>query len=279
MAILWLVLVPIPVADSAEDGDFVAHLMSLTQQKAAKSRGKEPAFPRIGAHLLGRHAQFADSATLRTLGRYSDLTIINIYPGWEQRYRTKVSEVVRAIRAENPAAMIGTYHNISELPETRNFQPLVDALYDGKTVGPADTRDWWARTPNGERVSDWLKTYNTNITKFTAPDSRGRRYPEVYADFYDAELDSKADFDLYYIDIFGPTFRNSKTDFNRDGSADAAADPAVAAWKREAMRGFVEHVRRKLFPERKFMGNATTWFDVRHFNSTGDFWTGLSMNM
>lgn len=266
IALPCFILFSISTAHSTENENFYAHLMALTQKKAAQSRGKGPAFPRIGAHLLGQHAQFADPKVLRTIGRYSDLTVVNIYPGWERRYKTKVSEIVHAIRAENPAALVGTYHNISELPERRNFKPLVDALYNGKTVGPADTQDWWARTPDGKRVSDWPKTYNTNITKFTTPDSRGRRYPEVYADFFYAELDSKADFNLYYIDIFGPTFRNSKTDFDRDGSADAAGNPAVATWKREAMHGFVEYVRQKYFPDRKFMGNATTWFDARHFN-------------
>lgn len=247
-------------------GDYYRKVMSLTQERASRTRGEGLAFPRIGAHLLGRHEQFADPEVLRTLGRYSDLTVINFYPGWERRYKTSIAEVVRAIRAENPNTMIGAYHNISEVSERPNYQPLVDALYQGSVTGPYDTQDWWARTPAGERISDWPKTYNTNITHFTTPNAEGKRYPEVYADFMYREVDSKADFDLYYIDIFTQSWRNSKTDFNRDGKADPATDPEVARWKRRASAGFVRYVKQTYFPDAALMGNCTTWFNGRHFN-------------
>ncbi|RMG36515.1 MAG: hypothetical protein D6720_04960, partial [Gammaproteobacteria bacterium] len=105
-----LLVAVVPPGDTAPSGaawaQYLERVLGLTGERIAPRRGQGPPFPRIGAHLLGNHAQFADPLLLKRLGRYSDLTVLNLYPGWEERHRMPLTELVRRIRAENPDALV-----------------------------------------------------------------------------------------------------------------------------------------------------------------------------
>ncbi|HWA86812.1 MAG TPA: putative glycoside hydrolase, partial [Opitutus sp.] len=225
-------------------------------------------FPKIGGIFIGGPRDFDQSAIQAALAKH-DFVILGMYPGFE-RGGKKPAELLREIRARNPALVIGNYTNVMETydkpmagpnPAYSDFIAKLSGE-KGPAGAPAGSpNDWWARNSEGALVGEgaYPRTRMTNTTYFVQPDADGMRYPQWYAqNSLRAEHFSTAGFDFMFSDntYADPTMFSTtpgRPDRDRDGHDDSG--PASA---REFRLGLATYVMkfRQLEPGMFEMGNV-----------------------
>lgn len=225
-------------------------------------------FPRLATHDIG-DKNYDKTDYQAWLAKF-DYALLGFYKGWRSG-PTAMRDAVRAIKAHNPAMLVGNY----TLLESNYWNPerskaALDAITKiGGETGPAarsgalEPNDWWARTPDGKQVLSpgYPSAATVNITNFVTPDREGRRYPQWFAQWNNTEFFSRVpEFDVWYSDnaFYQPRVA---ADWDRDGTLDAKTDPNVRRHFREGMAGFWAEINR-LQPGMIIMGNVDGRFDL-----------------
>jgi hypothetical protein len=225
-------------------------------------------FPKIGGIYIGGPRDFDQPAIQAALARH-DFVILGMYPGFTKGGK-QPPELLREIRARNPALVIGNYTNVMETywkPEpgpTAEYSDLVTKLTaekGPKSAPEGSPNDWWGRNRDGVAVGEgaYQRTRMTNVTYFVQPDAEGMRYPQWFAQkATQAQHFDTAGFDFMFSDntYADPTMFNMKPsgpDLDRDGREDSG--PAGA---REFRLGLATYVTkfRQLEPQLFEMGNV-----------------------
>lgn len=201
----------------------------------AAGLGEHGGYPRIMGMNIGGPAYYAEPAVQRDFSKH-DILIIGFYRGWRggsPGSRT-MREVVRNIKAMNPAIIIGQYTVLQE------SQAAVDHPNRPKAE-KLSAEGWWLMDAEGERVQ-WTSDYaafDTNVTAWTRPDARGDRYPEWLAQYdYKLFFESVPEFDIWYLDNALSRPAAKIADWNMDGKNESRADSEIATAYR---RGNVAH--------------------------------------
>ncbi len=233
-----------------------------TAQEAAAGAAT---FPRLmGINIGAKNYQDADYQ--KDLSRL-DVVILGFYKGWgASRYApdatSAIRKAVRAIKARNPAILVGQYTILNEAfdkPDDPATADLRDTLY---------ANQWWLLNAAGRKVQ-WTarySTWETNFTTWARPDANGRRWPQWLAERNHAVFFRDIpEFDIVYFDnVMAPP--RVRGDWNFDGRDDDPRDPGILA---AHYAGYLAHWRRvrELHPRALLMGNTdndlanTEWRD------------------
>lgn len=208
-----------------------------------------PPFPRLLGMVIGGPRDYLAPKLERRMVRLN-IVILNFWPG--QRIEGhRMGYVVRTLKALAPRLLIGQY-------------TIMDAAYkarwDPANAGIAAklTREgWWLRGPEGHRVQIAAANHNyqTNFTRFTRTDSKGRRYPEWIAEHDNRLFFQRAPFDLWFFDDVGAKENVPRAQW-RPGAPAEASDRAGIEHAYRAGQAAEWAAARRLQPNLLFMGNA-----------------------
>lgn len=227
----------------------IDHIGLMAEAGAARfddfvvTRGLDPykkTFPKIGGVYIGGPRTLDREATQRAFARH-DLVLMGLFQDFE-RGGKRPPELVREIKARNPALLVGNYACVMEsYATTKDGQGTLIAKLDAEH-GPAGApagqpNDWWLRNADGEKVGQYPRTKMTNLTYFVSPDADGFRYPQWYAGHTQRERHfGNTDLDFMFSDngyaepaMFAIT--PTPPDWNRDGRNDVSGDPGAVNFR------------------------------------------------
>jgi hypothetical protein len=206
------------------------------------------AFPRLmGMNIGEKH--YHDTAYQRELAKL-DIVILGFYRGWGGR-PDAMRQVVRELKRQNPAILVGQYSVMNELRDEAKDQALADSR---SKVGDAA---WWLRNHAGNRVQ-WTSQFNAwevNFTHLAKADAQGKRYPQWLAERdYRVYHEPVPEFDFWYTDnvMRRPRVR---ADWDGDGVDDDPQSPRILKAWREGYVAWWARIR-ELTPNKLIMGNA-----------------------
>jgi hypothetical protein len=228
----------------------------------------KPAFPRLASHDIGDKAY--DSPEYQALLARFDYVLLGFYKSWHGG-PSAMRAAVRAIKARNPAILVGNYTILeSSYWNADRSKAVLDAIQKlGGETGPMDRggtwtpNDWWARDLAGKQVLSpgYPTAATTNITNFVTPDQYGDRYPQWFARWCNTEFFAPVpEIDIWYSDnaFYQPRV---SADWDRDGKLDVKTDPVVRTYYRQGMAGYWATINR-LRPGMVIMGNVDGRFDL-----------------
>lgn len=206
-------------------------------------------FPR----LMGMNIGAANYLKPRILHRIIklDIVILNFYPGWHEEWRS-IRYVVQRLKTLNPRLLVGQY---TDLDEAYTGGPAY--WFNNDIAEKLRHRDWWLRGYSGHRVQ-WTTvnhTYEINFTRWTHPDSRGRRYPEWLAQRDYRTVFAKAPFDIWYFDDVNLRERVHYANWKQNGGMQNSYSSSVERAYRDGQADEWAEARR-LDPNILLMGNA-----------------------
>ena len=220
----------------------------------AAGEGASPGFPRLMGMNIGAK-NYDDPRYQEQLARL-DVVILGFYAGWQPPgYAPTASlamrKALKAIKARNPAILVGQYTVLNEVSDDRSDVATRDLREK------LDTTGWWLRDAGGRKVQ-WTAQYSAwevNFTKWTRPDSAGRRWPQWLAERnYTAFWREVPEFDIVYLDNVMVRSR-VKADWNFDGKDDDAGDPDILAAHRAGHLAYWRRMR-ELLPTALLIGNT-----------------------
>jgi hypothetical protein len=211
-------------------------------------------FPRLMGMNIGAK-NYEDPRYQEELSRLH-VVILGFYAGWQPpgyapTPTLAIRKALKAIKARNPAVLVGQYTVLNE---------AYDDPGDGATLDVREklnAADWWLRNGAGRKVQ-WTARYSTweiNFTEWTRPDSAGRRWPQWLAERnYEVFFRDIPEFDIVYLDNVMVRSR-VKGDWNVDGKDDHAGDPTIHAAHRAGHLAYWRRIR-ELLPEALLIGNS-----------------------
>lgn len=232
----------------------VAAGMGSQPATAGEAAAGAATFPRLMGVNIGAK-NYHDANYQKDLSRL-DVVILGFYKGWRPSgyapdATSAIRKAVQAIKARNPAILVGQYTILNEAYDKPNDPATVDLrdkLYASQ---------WWLLNETGRKVQ-WTarySTWETNFTAWTRPDASGRRWPEWLAERnYAAFFRDIPEFDIVYFDnVMAPP--RVKGDWNLDGRDDDPRNPDILA---AHYAGHLAHWNqmRKLHPRALLMGNT-----------------------
>src|SRR5688572_15445343 len=235
---------------------FIAGCAALLLTSGAFAADK-PSFPRLaGVNISGPH-NYDDPAYQAKLAKL-DFAVINYWPGWDNTRDMTMEQVVRNIKAINPAAKLFLYQISMEVDDhNATFAPLRNKI---------DQMRWWAY-PTGATGSRILSQYGEqvdkpvhviNTTLHTPRDSSGYQYWEWHARWvvqnYARPNPSIAG--VYEDAVFWKP-RND-ADWNRDGVTDPKNSTNAGKWLRDGYRQRFALLH-QLMPGKYVIGNVADW--------------------
>jgi hypothetical protein len=206
-----------------------------------------------------------------------NVVLLGFHKGWRPDHyaansTAAIRKAVRAIKTYNPDVLVGQYTILSE-------------AYDNpRDAATSDLRDkltasrWWLLNAAGQKVQ-WTSQYSaweTNSTRWTAPDDGGRRWPQWLAERnYAVYFRDIPEFDIIYLDGVTSPLRVT-ADWNLDKVDDNRASPDILA---AHYAGHVAHWDRlrELAPKALLVGNADNDLGNAHWRNQldGAFLEGL----
>lgn len=226
-------------------------------------------FPRLMGMNIGT-ANYLQPGVLNRITKL-DIVILGFYPGWHENGRS-MGDVVRVLRTMNPHLLIGQY-------------TVLDGAYkeglhwfDNDIARKLERRDWWLRTPSGH-VAQWsaeYDNYDTNFTKWTHPDSKGRRYPQWLAEHDYKAFFKSGMFNIWYFDDVNYRPRLPFANWKQDGRMQESHSQSVEHAYRQGQADEWAAAR-QLDPNILFMGNADNDLHYPSFRNKlqGAFLEGL----
>lgn len=235
---------------------FLAGCATLLLAATAAAADKPP-FPRLGGVNVGAPHNYDDAAYQAKLAKL-DMAVLGYWPGWNDGRDMTMEQVVRNIKAVNPAAKIFLYQNSMQVDDSAApFEMLREK---------ADQMRWWAY-PTGATGSRILVNfaatvdrpiYSTNTTLFTPRDSNGYQWWDYHArwavqNFYKPNPSIAG---LYEDNVFWRP--RVDADWNRDGIIDLRNGASAGKWLREGYRQRFA-LMHQLMPGKYMIGNIADW--------------------
>jgi hypothetical protein len=211
-----------------------------------------PSFPRLAAYETSNPKDFDDPAHQTIVARL-DLSIMGVYPGWEDGHGP-VEQVVKNVKALNPS--------------TRLFVLVQAASFEGVAAGNAyetviDTlndNQWWLYESGTTSIvpAPYPDQFATNTTLFTPEDASGFSFIEWFARWaVDTYHVPNPTLDGVLVDD-DPVFPLVSGDYDRDGTTDDDGDPQSAAWHREGYRRLFDDLR-ALAPDKLLLADLKSF--------------------
>lgn len=198
---------------------------------------------------------YEDADYQRDLSRL-DVVILGFYRGWQPpgyaaNATLAMRKAVRAIKARNPAILVGQYTVLNEAYDDPNDAATADLREKLTASG------WWLRNAAGRKVQ-WTSEHSaweTNFTSWTRADAAGRRWPQWLADRnYSVFFRDVPEFDVVYFDNVMATSR-VRGDWNLGGRDADPADPGIVAAYRAGHLDYWSQMH-KLLPGALLIGNT-----------------------
>ena len=180
-------------------------------------------FPRLLGMNIGEK-NYHESGYQRQLARL-DIAILGFYRGWSDAETGTMRDVVRNLKLLHPGMLVGQYTVLNEASN----DPANTAENDKQAT--LSQNGWWLRNAAGDQVQ-WTRRYQaweTNITGWTSPDGRGRRYAEWLAERdFAVFFQPVPEFDIWYVDNVMDHQRIGAADWQGRGHDDAGTDARVS---------------------------------------------------
>jgi hypothetical protein len=222
----------------------------------------KPAFPRLGAFVIGSPQSYDDPAYQAQIAK-THYAVINSWPGWAGwSSNTTLEACVKGIKAINPNTLVFLYVDPNELSLSTSAAQMIKSKLDNE--------HWWVY--QGGSAGSLVKStwgndfYITNMTQFTSKDSSGLRYIDWYAQWaVDMYYKTTPSLDGFYMDnlFWKPRVDG---DWNRDGKIDSKDDPAVQSYFRQGNRAYLDALRARM-PGKYQIGNLTDWDNATSLSS------------
>jgi hypothetical protein len=211
-----------------------------------------PPFPRIATVNYSSPQNYDSLAFQSNLAKFN-ISILSIWPGWENGRAMNMQQVVTNIKKLNSQTSVFLYISNNEVAP--NAAPMADL------TNKLNAMHWWlypSGTSGAPVASAWSGTLETNNTLFTAPDSNGDRWVEWYAkwaaqSFY---VPSPSIDGFFTDNVFYRPRVNG--DWNLDGVTDSNSNLTVDQWYRD---GYNRHfaVLNQVMPGKLQIGNVADW--------------------
>jgi hypothetical protein len=214
----------------------------------------EDEYPRLGTYAISSPKDYDTAAYQKQLARVQ-VSIINVYPGWDVHRKTTLDSVAKNIKKMNPNAKVFQYV-LGESFQIPANPALVD--YDQKV----NSANWWVYQ-KGQSASKVLSDYGKefyvlNISSQAKKDANGQNFAQWFANYTVNEFGKpNPTLDGIFTDnVFWKPRRDG--DWNLDGKIDSQNDPVVQGWYRAGYRQYVDTLR-KAMPNKLFLANAADW--------------------
>ncbi len=213
-----------------------------------------PTFPRLGGVNMGGPHNY-DSPDYQAKLAKLHLSVLNVWPGWENTRSMTMEGVVRNIHAINPNSKVFLYHISMEVDD--------NALAHAPVRAKVDQMKWWAYANGSRVVSEFGRNtgkpvHVINTSLFTPRDSNGQQW---------WEWDTRYTVNTYYKpnpsiagffedNVFWKPRENA--DLNRDGVTDSHTSSTMQTWLRQ---GYVKRfdLLKELMPGKYQIGNIADW--------------------
>jgi hypothetical protein len=211
-----------------------------------------PPFPRIATVNYGAPQNYDSTAFQANLAKFN-ISILSIWPGWENGRAMNMQQVVTNIKNLNPQSSVFLYISNNEVAAgNATLSALTNKL---------NSMHWWlypSGTSGTPVPSAWAGTTETNNTTFTAPDSNGDNWVSWYAKWAVQSFYAPSpSIDGFFTDnvFYRPRVNG---DWNLDGVTDSSSDPVVAQWYQN---GYSKHfsVLNQAMPGKLQIGNVADW--------------------
>lgn len=211
-----------------------------------------PPFPRIATVNYSAPQNYDSAAFQANLAKFN-ISILSIWPGWENGRAMNMQQVVSNIKKLNPQTSVFLYISNNEV--ATNAAPFSDL------TNKLNAMHWWlypSGTSGTPVSSAWAGSLETNNTLFTAPDSNGDRWVDWYAKWTAQKFYVPSpNIDGFFTDnVF---YRPRVTgDWNLDGVPDLNTSLTVDQWYRD---GYNRHfsVLNQVMPGKLQIGNVADW--------------------
>jgi hypothetical protein len=214
-------------------------------------------YPRLAGVNMGGPHNYDDPAYQAKLAKL-DMSVLNMWPGWETTRSMTMDQVVRNIKALNPKSKVFLYHISMEVADdnasTESYRAYVDK------------NKWWAYPANlsGSRI---LSTFGAredkpvhviNTTLHTSKDSNGYQFWQWDARWtVNTFYKPNPSIDGFFEDnVFWKP--RVDADWNKDGITDSQSSANAGKWLREGYQKRFE-LMRQLMPGKHQIGNIADW--------------------
>jgi hypothetical protein len=195
-------------------------------------------FPRtMGVSLANKNY---DDVTMQRKLAALDVLVVGFYKNWRgDPTGMAMRAAVQQMRALNPQLLIAQYSLLDQQsPDTTDDT-------SGDIAQKLNDTNWWLRNAAGQMVqtsvmyNDWA----VNISQSVAPDAKGQRFPEWYADrMYQQVFKPVPQLTAWYLAVVDAQPRDTVVgDWDLDGKDDPPA--SVGAAYRAGQRAEWDHIR------------------------------------
>ena len=218
-------------------------------------------YPRLAGVNMGGPHNYDDRAYQAKLAKL-DMSILNVWPGWEKTRDMTMEQVVRNIKAINPKSKVFLYHISMEVGDDNA------ALASFKAY--VDQNKWWAYQTNlsGSRILSSFgaredkPVHVINTTLHTNKDSNGYQFWEWDARWtVNQYYKPNPSIDGFYEDNVFWTPRVD-ADWNKDGVLDSKSSANAGMWLRQGYQKRFQLLR-QLMPGKYQIGNIADWGDKK----------------